>query len=116
MLTLHDLARARAAVLPAFLLLVTAATAGQRAGRLVASTEPGWPQFRGPRRDGISDETGLLGSWPEGGPKRLWQVSGLGRGYASPIITRGTLYITGDVGADLVIFAFDLDGTLKWKT
>jgi len=27
---------------------------------LIASAEPGWPQWRGPRRDGISDETGLL--------------------------------------------------------
>lgn len=111
----HHRAVARASVLLAPLFLAAAAFAGQGAGRIVASTEPGWPQFRGPRRDGVSDETGLLQSWPEAGPKRLWAVSGLGRGYSSPIITRGMLYITGDVGADLVIFAFDLDGTLKWK-
>ena len=98
------------------LVLAASALAGQQMARVVASREPGWPQFRGPRRDGVSDETGLLQAWPEGGPKLLWKVSGLGRGYSSPIITRGTLYITGDVGADLVIFAFDLDGKLKWKT
>ena len=33
---------------------------------LIASSERGWPQFRGPRRDGISDERGLVQSWPEG--------------------------------------------------
>ena len=41
---------------------------------LIASPEPGWPQWRGPRRDGISDEKGLLASWPEGGPKLLWKI------------------------------------------
>jgi hypothetical protein len=31
-----------------------------------------WPQFRGPDRDGVSKETGLLRSWPDGGPEVLW--------------------------------------------
>ena len=96
--------------------LLASAQAGEQAARLVASKEPGWPQFRGPRRDGICTETGLLQSWPEGGPKQVWSASGLGRGYCSPIISRGRLYITGDVGDDLMIFAFDLAGKLKWKT
>jgi len=86
-----------------------------KTGTLIASKEPGWPQWRGPRRDGISDETGLLQSWPKGGPKVLWTASGLGRGYSSPIITRGTIYITGDVGKELHIFALDLDGKVKWQ-
>ena len=29
-----------------------------------------WPTWRGPNRDDISQETGLLQSWPEGGPKK----------------------------------------------
>ena len=33
-----------------------------------------WPQWRGPNRDGISKEKGLLKEWPEGGPKLIWQV------------------------------------------
>jgi len=77
--------------------------------------EPDWPQFRGPNRDGISGETGLLGEWPEGGPKLLWSVSGLGRGFSSPAIANGTLYITGDVEEELVVFAYDLSGKLKWR-
>jgi len=84
-------------------------------GKLVASKEPGWPQWRGPRRDGISDEKGLLQSWPEGGPKLLWKVDGLGRGFSCPVVTGGTIYITGDVGEDLHLFAFDLDGKSRWK-
>ena len=34
-----------------------------------------WPGVRGgPRRDAVSRETGLLKSWPEGGPRRLWKA------------------------------------------
>jgi outer membrane protein assembly factor BamB len=84
-------------------------------GKLVASKEPGWPQWRGPRRDGISDEKGLLQAWPERGPALLWKVEGLGRGWSSPIVTRGAIYITGDVGEELSIFAFDLEGKPRWK-
>jgi len=82
---------------------------------LVASKEPGWPQWRGPRRDGVSDEKGLLGTWPADGPKLLWKANGLGGGYCSPIISRGTIYITGDEDKDLSIFALDLQGRRKWK-
>jgi outer membrane protein assembly factor BamB len=83
--------------------------------RLIASPEPGWPQWRGPRRDGVSDETGLLARWPEGGPPRVWQTGGLGRGYSAPIITGGRIFLTGDVGDDLVVFALDLDGRPLWQ-
>ena len=70
----------------------------------------------GPRRDGISDEKGLLPRWPEEGPRLLWKVDGLGRGWSSPIIVNKRLYITGDVGNDLVVFAFDTDGAPQWRT
>ena len=32
-----------------------------------------WPQWRGPARDGVSPEKGLLRKWPEGGPKLAWK-------------------------------------------
>ena len=86
------------------------------AGKLIASPEADWPQWRGPRRDAVSSETGLLDAWPAGGPKLLWKIDSLGKGWSSPIIVGPTLYITGDVGERLEIFAFDLDGKLKWKT
>lgn len=50
-----------------------------------------WPQFRGPARDGISRETGLLRKWPAGGPKVLWTVP-VGQGYAGAAIVGGRLY------------------------
>jgi outer membrane protein assembly factor BamB len=55
-----------------------------------------WPQFRGPGRDGICKEAGLLQEWPEGGPKLLWKQAGLGRGYSSVAIVGGKLYTMGD--------------------
>jgi len=88
---------------------------GKHAPGLIASPETGWPQWRGKLRDGISDETGLLQAWPEGGPKLLWKADGLGKGWSSPIIVGGTIYITGDVGDACTVFAFDLEGKPKWQ-
>ncbi len=82
----------------------------------LASAEPDWPQWSGPQRNGISAEQGLLTKWPDGGPKLVWKIGNLGRGWSSPIIVRDRLYITGDVDDNLVIFAFDLGGKRLWKT
>src|ERR1019366_2210280 len=50
-----------------------------------------WPQFRGPDRNNISKETGLLRKWPAAGPKRLWSVP-LEQGYAGAAIVGGRVY------------------------
>ena len=83
---------------------------------LIGSKAPDWPQWRGPHRDGISPETGLLQSWPEPGPSLLWKVSGIGQGYSSPIVVADGVYITGDQDKELAISAFTLDGQPRWKT
>lgn len=98
-----------------FILLAAADTFGATAA-LVASPEAGWPQFRGPRRDGVSDERGLLQAWPETGPTKLWSAAGAGRGYSSPIIADGRIYLTGDFGEDVFIVAYDLQGKPLWRT
>ncbi len=54
-------------------------------------TAADWPQFRGPSRDGISKETGLLHQWPAAGPKVLWTVP-VGQGYAGAAIMAGRVY------------------------
>ncbi len=95
--------------------LAAAADSSSSQAALIASTEPGWPQFRGPRRDGVSDERGLLTSWPEEGPKLLWSVRETGRGFSSPVFGDGRLYLTGDFDADLHVLAFDLHGKLLWR-
>ncbi len=75
-----------------------------------------WPGWRGPNRDGKSPDTGLLKQWPAEGPELLWKADGIGIGFSSPAVSGGMVYTSGDVGADLVIFAFDLDGNPKWQT
>jgi len=101
--------------------LILACMAGSRSdaaakSKMLPAAEPGWPQWRGPRRDGVSDETGLLSSWPEGGPKLLWTAGKLGKGYSSPVFSKDSIFITGDVGKDLHVFALTLDGKPKWKS
>ena len=59
-----------------------------------------WPQWRGPDREGKSAETGLLKQWPEGGPKLLWEMTGLGTGFSSVAIVGGKLYTMGDISPD----------------
>ncbi|MBN1673050.1 MAG: PQQ-like beta-propeller repeat protein [Kiritimatiellae bacterium] len=82
---------------------------------LPATDAPQWPQWRGPDRDMRSKETGLLKRWPEGGPKLLWSLDGLGIGFGTVSIAEGTLYVVGTTGGDETLFACDLNGTLKWK-
>src|SRR5690242_12693741 len=43
------------------------------AGPAGADAAGEWPQWRGPRRDGVSAETGLLTAWPDGGPPVVWR-------------------------------------------
>lgn len=57
----------------------------------VTATAEDWPQFRGPNRDGISKATGLMRSWPEGGPRVLWSAE-VCQGYAGPAIVDGRVY------------------------
>jgi outer membrane protein assembly factor BamB len=67
-------------------------------------------------RDGKSSDKGLLKSWPEGGPKLLWKVEGIGNGYSSVAVADGAIYTTGQKGDDdtLVLTALSLDGKVKW--
>jgi len=62
---------------------------------VIAATDD-WPQFHGPRRDALCTETGLLKQWPAEGPKLLWTLKGLGRGYSTVSIVDGKLYTMGD--------------------
>jgi len=76
-----------------------------------------WPQWGGPNRDHKSAETGLLKTWPAGGPKLLWATTeDLGKGHSSIVITRGAIYTTGMLGRKGYVFAFDMNGKLKWKS
>jgi outer membrane protein assembly factor BamB len=75
-----------------------------------------WPQWRGINRDGISPETGLLDSWPKGGPPLVWKITGLGEGYASAAIAAGRLFIQGQQGNEEFVLALDAaTGKQVWR-
>ena len=74
-----------------------------------------WPQFRGPHRDGKSDAKGLLTRWPERGPRLLWSVDGIGKGFSHVSVAGRLVYVTGLVGKDGVLSAYDLAGHLRWQ-
>ncbi|MFB3826529.1 MAG: PQQ-binding-like beta-propeller repeat protein [Bryobacteraceae bacterium] len=76
-----------------------------------------WPQWRGPNRDGISQETGLLQGWPRGGPKQVWKAQGLGEGYSSAAVVGNRLYTQGQQGGRQFVIALDVaTGKQVWKT
>jgi len=73
-------------------------------------------EWRGPDRSGIYNETGLLKKWPDGGPKLLWEASGIGDGYSSATVTDNAIYITGRKDDSDVLFALTPEGKIKWET
>lgn len=84
---------------------------------LVAQTGGNWPQWRGPNRDGISKETGLLKQWPAEGPPLVWKATGAGRGYSSFAVSDGRLFTMGLRGDREYVIAFDVaTGKEAWAT
>ncbi len=76
-----------------------------------------WPQWRGPHRDDVSQETGLLKTWPKDGPKLLWTFKDAGVGYSAPAIVGDTLYCMGADDKNDDIFALDMNTQAKkWST
>jgi outer membrane protein assembly factor BamB len=94
-----------------------------------------WPQWLGPKRDGVWRETGILDKFPEGGPKVTWRAK-IAAGYSGPAVANGRVYVTDRVlaggakipdekfpsrqktailGAERVLCLSEKDGTLLWK-
>lgn len=76
-----------------------------------------WPAWRGTARDGLSQETGLLQSWPESGPKKLWTSSEAGIGYSSFSVAGDRLYTLGADAENEYVLALDANtGSKLWQT
>lgn len=76
-----------------------------------------WRQWRGAERNGISSETGLADSWPEGGPKKLWTAAGLGEGFSSFAASGGRLFTQGErAGMQYVTALDEATGRKLWET
>lgn len=92
-----------------------------------------WPQWLGPKRDGVWRETGIVAKFPQGGPKVRWRTA-IGEGYSGPAVANGKVYITDRVrpqgvnnpespfdrktrvpGTERVLCLNEADGKLLWK-
>ena len=72
----------------------------------------GWPEYRGPNRDGISRETGWF---KDGEPKMLWKAN-VGAGFASIVVANGRAYAMGNNNNTDTIYCFDAaTGQGIWK-
>jgi outer membrane protein assembly factor BamB len=72
-------------------------------------------QWRGPNRDGIFTETGLLKVWPESGPQVILEVEKIGKGWSSPILAGDMIYTTGMIDTLDYLSAIDMQGNIKWQ-
>jgi outer membrane protein assembly factor BamB len=102
---------------PRLIAVCAATTAGAIALAAPAPPRAGeWPQWRGPNRDGLSRDTGLLSSWGPSGPPLAWKANGLGVGFSSVAVAGGRIYTMGDRGGvqSLVALA-QADGRAVWS-
>jgi outer membrane protein assembly factor BamB len=81
-----------------------------------AQSPTGWPGWRGADRSGVSRESGLLQSWPAGGPRAIWTVSGLGAGYGSVSVGDGRVFVQGLRDRQSMVHSLDLaSGKYVWS-
>lgn len=111
----HHKFSAHPAGLPAIPLLILSMLALMLAP---SSTAADWPQWRGPTRDGHSTETNLLTHWPTNGPPLLWQNTNVGRGFSTPSIAHGQVYLLGNHGLtnEFALALSATDGHQLWST
>jgi outer membrane protein assembly factor BamB len=84
----------------------------------IAASSPAeldWPQWRGPQRDAVSRETGLVDDWGEQGPKILWRIDA-GAGFSSVSVSQGKLYTLWDEGETQLLVCLDAaTGRELWR-
>ncbi len=84
----------------------------------MGTSTPDWPQWRGPQRNGISQESGFLKQWPAEGPKLLWQMNDIGDGYSTPAVVGARIYMMSNRGKEneFVQALSTQDGKPIWTT
>lgn len=74
-----------------------------------------WPQWRGPDRNAISKEEGLLQEWPAEGPPLAWKINGLGGGDSAPSLADGRMFGMSIRGGEEIVWALsEADGQELW--
>jgi outer membrane protein assembly factor BamB len=84
-------------------------------GMAAVSQADNWPQWRGPRYDGISSQQGLPVIWSKT-INVAWRTPLPGRAGATPCVWDNRIYLTSNEGDDLVLLCMATeDGAVKWK-
>ncbi|MBI1831442.1 MAG: PQQ-binding-like beta-propeller repeat protein [Planctomycetes bacterium] len=79
-----------------------------------ANPSTDWPQWRGPHRNGISNES-ITTSWPTGGPKQLWKAP-VGEGFSSVAVVKGRVFTIFQDGRNESIVSWDAEtGKEIWR-
>ena len=91
-----------------------------------------WPQWLGPKRDGIWRENGIIESFPATGANIRWRIP-VGAGYSGPAVANGRVYLTdrllakdaknpsdpfqkGEIaGMERVLCLNEKDGAVLWQ-
>jgi outer membrane protein assembly factor BamB len=74
-----------------------------------------WPRWRGPKVNGISTEKEWSTTWPQEGPKKLWEAK-VGIGYSTVSVSKGRLYTMGNTADQDSVYCLDANtGKEIWK-
>jgi outer membrane protein assembly factor BamB len=104
-------------LIPLVLVMAVAQLKATDQAPAAATAAGSWPQWRGPNRDGISADRGLLQTWPADGPRKIFTAAGMGIGFSSVAVTGGRIYTMGDRRDGQYALAFnEADGKPIWAT
>lgn len=84
-------------------------------GLLQNGGSPEFSQWRGPERNGIYKEKGLMKSWPVNGPAMQWVFEGLGYGHGSVATGKNKLFVLGMSQGEGFLYILDYNGKLVRK-
>ncbi len=73
-----------------------------------------WPQWRGPQRDGVSREAGLIKKWSENGPTEIWRRP-IGTGYSGVVVSDGSLFTLEQKQGESLLALNAETGEEKWS-
>jgi outer membrane protein assembly factor BamB len=89
----------------------------QRETNPLVAQDTDWPQWRGPNRDGLAAPQKLLQSWNEGGPELVWTSRACQRGFSTPTVSKGELYLMGSDQNGCNVLSLKSDsGQSRWST